>query len=278
MEKKCVFCKRTISIDDNYCPYCGYFLKDASSSSKKGKELKNIKPKFQDHQATIPLEEEKKEEYSEPEIEEKKQEEMEPEITTKIKEEETKIPEEIIEQYYIRIQLKKCEEDLKKYKEKIDNFLSNLNEQELEEVKDEIPALEESINKLKQKKSSLLAQKKTLPQEDILEERNKLKKQISNLENKFHLKEIEPNVYEELKSEYETKLKEINTDLKDKYHFEKNWKKLLQKDIEKQQQQLKTLEGRFKVGELSKTNYENEKNNINKNIEKLSLLLSELKF
>jgi hypothetical protein len=36
----------------------------------------------------------------------------------------------------------------------------------------------------------------------------------------------------------------------------KNWRKILQKDIENNEKQLKVLEGRFKVGELSKNNYE----------------------
>lgn len=261
MERECPFCRRIISIDDNYCPYCGYELKSTSASPR---EIDIVE------ETPTPLET-RSEEVSKRKVKSKKSSEIENQ------EIEPAIPEELIEQYYIRIKIKQYDEKLKDYREKIDNFLSNLNEQELAEIQDEIPKLEESIAKLKQKKKELLAQKQTLPQEGLLDERNKLKKQISNLHNKFHLKEIEPHVYEKLKKEYKSKLDQIDHKLKEEFHFEDNWKKMLQKDINKHKEKLEILEVRFKVGELSQEDFENEKMKINEKIEKLSFLSSELK-
>ncbi|NVM04712.1 MAG: zinc ribbon domain-containing protein [Candidatus Helarchaeota archaeon] len=267
MEIKCSFCKKAITVEDNYCPYCGYKIKEEEDIPIITSEESVTTPKPEVKQASIPIETEQ----------EKKPKEPEPKVAPKEETKPEKIPEEIIEQYYIRVKIKQYDKKLKDHKEKIDTFLSELNEEELEEIKDEIPKLKEAINRLKQRRKELLAEKKPLPHEDLLEERKKIRKQISNLKNKFHLKEIEPHVYEKLRSEYDTKLKKLNEKLKDKYYFEENWQKLLKKDIEKQEEQLRILEGRLKVGELSKKAYENKINEVNEQIEKLSLLLSELK-
>ncbi|MHA1379381.1 MAG: hypothetical protein ACTSRG_13455 [Candidatus Helarchaeota archaeon] len=269
MERKCPFCRRVISTEDNYCPYCGYNLKKSEDQEKKIEETREHLIQDENIPKPVPLKGEPstKPEIKEPEIEE-------PEQEIEVKEEEIKIPEEIIEQYYIKIKVKQLDEKLKEYKEKINYFLSELNEEELEEIKDEIPKLKESVNKLKAKKKALLADKRPIPQEELLNKRAKLKKQLSNLNNKFYLKEIEPTVYERLKAEYQARLNEING----KIDFPINsWKKILKKNIKDKEEQLIILEGRFKVSELSKNEYEREKLKLNEKIEKLHFLLSELK-
>ena len=275
MTKYCGSCGSSAADEALFCRVCGKKLREVPSKAKevttKDKEdLKNLENEVNELL--------KETEPNKVETSKEKQ-----PSSDEIKEEPQKIPSDMdietsIEQYLIREKLKEVEGKLKLAKTKIDEFLEKI-EKDGESLGDEeVEELRNIILKIKNKRKELLEKKKPLPfNEEMAKKRGDLEEKIRKLKNKLHTKKITKLAYNKLKEEYEDKIKEYDRGINNKKDFEKKLRKKLILRKKELSESIEIFKGKLEIGEMTSEDFNNKKEKIEKDIEKVELVVNLLK-
>ncbi len=245
-EKVCPNCGKTSEAGMNYCMYCGTKLEE--------------KP--------TPLSEEKKETSM-------------GESTQEIPEtlvEEDKIPQDIRTQLELRAKLEEIIGETSVLKGEIDRLMEELSgEISIEEYKNKIKVLKSKVVELKKEREDVESLLRPLPLEQVAKEKEELKERLTKLKEVYRAKEISDETFERLRKEYESEFEKAKKKHKVEKEKVKNWIAQLEKDRKKIQEELELLYARYKTGEIPEEEYQKNKDELKKELNRTQISLENLR-
>jgi len=120
--------------------------------------------------------------------------------------------------------------------------------------------LRAEFERLKQRKGELIAVKQKLILQTILEGLNKHEERLTKL--KAIEGALDKDVYNEQHEEIVRIIKELRSNLKDSIKLGKKWMKGIKKTIKALQKEISRLDAKYKIGDLSRSSYEDSTSKI----------------
>lgn len=132
---------------------------------------------------------------------------------------------------------------------------------------DALKSVKEELNEEEEKYRNQLGERFIVDRlEDTLEEK---RQQLIELQRSYKTKNIKKDIYEQLKQEYTSKFSESEKELHDLRMNIVRWLSKEKSDKNKLDAKIRLQQGRMKSGELSKADFEQEKAEIQKDVEKI---------
>ncbi|MEM4587024.1 MAG: hypothetical protein QXP17_00230 [Candidatus Jordarchaeales archaeon] len=178
------------------------------------------------------------------------------------------VPNDVLEQLAIRKRIEEVTGEIAFLKSEIDRLAKVIAESKaVEDYALKVKNLKEKIKKVSSERASLEEKVKPLSLERVAEERASLEGKLKRLEEVFKRKEISNETYEKLKREYSEKLEHLKGEhYKEVIRFEK-WIELLKRKVRQIKEESEILYARYAIGELTKEEYDREKEKLDKELE-----------
>lgn len=178
------------------------------------------------------------------------------------------IPDDVLEQLMIRKRIEEVTGEIAFLKSEIDRLAKLIAESKsVEDYASKVRSLKEKIKRVSNERAILEEKVRPLSLERVAEERSSLEGRLKRLEEVFKRKEISNEAYEKLKREYSEKLEQLKEEhYKEIVKFEK-WIESLKRKVKQIKEKSELLYARFVIGELTKEEYDKEKEKLDKELE-----------
>lgn len=174
---------------------------------------------------------------------------------------ELEIPNDVLEQIEIRVQLNAIDNRLRTFKEEVNEMDSLLKNADipLGDYKDRIAKIREETKTAKESKTELEQKVKPFPFEAHKAQYSELKDKTEKLEKLRATKQIGDEAYKTLSREYQFKKRELENMISNDNTSIKNWVNLLTIERTSVKKQLDIISAKQAVGDLSDEGYVEEK-------------------
>ncbi len=286
-QKTCPFCKRVIRTKDKFCPFCGeYVLESTAPQGVYPPSGPPQQPPYTPPQGSQPP-------YTPPQGSQPPY--APPPRTIPVTQptpssgapaapikpsappppqEDPGLSEDIIDQIVLRVELAQLDNSMNEIRAKLEELAEQISKIEVTaEIEKRIQNFKDQIKEIKAKREKLNLEKQDLPFEAEMTEKQDVQERLKNLNDAYRAKKVTETAFKKLRGEYEAKLQEIDNKSKEFKAKINAWIKKFKVDESKIQEKLEILEARHAAGELTQSQFDNEKNTITSELNRYTAVI-----